>query len=62
MILTGIANPDESRPAATEDQPKSERWSVPPPALGPEAEAPRPTTPPEGAPSLPPPPSSADGT
>ena len=48
MILTGIADPDDSRPVVAEDQPKSARWSVPPPAL---EEAPRPTTPP----SLPPP-------
>jgi hypothetical protein len=60
MILSGIANPDDSRPATSvEDQPKSERWSVPPPALDPEAapEAPRPTIPPPA--SLPPPPDSS---
>jgi hypothetical protein len=53
MILTGIADPDDSKPTAVEDQPKSARWSVPPPALD---ERPSPTIPPT---TLPPPPDSS---
>jgi hypothetical protein len=57
MILTGIVNPDETRPAGAEDQPKSERWSVPPPALEPATPS---TPPPAETPSaLPPAPDSS---